>query len=73
MACDLALRFMGGCLPDFTGWSGHPSIAAISISLGNGAMGQKRSCLLDRSFSVRETWIGVTETGSLANDIPPCS
>ncbi len=33
-ACDLALRLMGGCLPDFAGWSGYPSIAALSISPG---------------------------------------
>src|ERR1700730_12023399 len=33
-ACDLALRPIGGRLPDFAGWSGYPSIAALSINPG---------------------------------------
>ena len=28
---QVALRLLGGCLPDFAGWSGYPSIAAFSI------------------------------------------
>jgi hypothetical protein len=31
MACDFALRLVGGCLPDFAGWSGYPPIAALAI------------------------------------------
>jgi hypothetical protein len=38
-AYDLALRLMYGCLPDFAGWSGYPSIAALSINLGIDVMG----------------------------------
>jgi hypothetical protein len=40
-ACDVALRLMGGCLPDFSGWSGYPSIAARSISRRIDVMGQQ--------------------------------
>ena len=29
---DFALRLAGGCHPDFSGWSGCPSIAALSIN-----------------------------------------
>jgi hypothetical protein len=39
MACDLALRLMGRSLPSFAGWSGYPSIAALSINPGIDAMG----------------------------------
>jgi hypothetical protein len=41
MACDFALRVMGGCLPNFAGWSGYPSMAALSINTEIGVMGQQ--------------------------------
>ena len=31
----------GSCLPDFAGWSGYPSMAALSINPGIDVMGQK--------------------------------
>jgi len=43
--CDLALRLMGGCLPDFAGWARLPPIAALTIDPGIVGMGQKRSLL----------------------------
>jgi hypothetical protein len=33
----------GGCLPDFAGWSGYPSIAALSINPRIDLMGQKQN------------------------------
>ncbi len=47
-ACDLALRLVGGCLSDFAGWSGYPSIAALSINPGIDVMGQKQTARLAR-------------------------
>ena len=44
MACDLSLRLMGRSLPSFAGWSGYPSIAALSINPGIDVMGQADSC-----------------------------
>jgi len=43
MACDLALRLMGGCPPDFAGGPVTLLAAAISINPGNGAMGQEQT------------------------------
>ena len=40
-AFDLALRLVGGCLPDFAGWSGYPPIAALTIDPEIDVMGQK--------------------------------
>jgi hypothetical protein len=40
LACDLSLRLMSGSLPSFAGWSGFPSIAALSINPGIDVMGQ---------------------------------
>jgi hypothetical protein len=34
---------MGGCLPDFAGWSGYPSIAALSINPGIDVMCQEET------------------------------
>ncbi len=42
MPCDFSLRFVGGGLPDFAGWSGYPSIAAFSINPGIDTMGHQR-------------------------------
>jgi hypothetical protein len=39
-ACDLALRLIGGCVPDFAGWSGYPSIAVLSLNPGIDVMCQ---------------------------------
>jgi len=43
MPCDFSLRFVGGGLPDFAGWSGYPSIAAFLINPGIDAMGQQQA------------------------------
>src|SRR6266567_4086532 len=43
MACDLALRLMGRSLRSFAGWSGYPSIAALSINPGIDAMCHERT------------------------------
>ena len=40
MARDFALRLIGGCVPDFAGWSGYPSIAVLSLNPGIDAMCQ---------------------------------
>src|SRR5712691_2033589 len=37
----LALRCMGGCLPDLAGWSGYPSIAAMPSNPGIDVICQK--------------------------------
>jgi|ERR1700730_4573811 hypothetical protein len=43
-ACDLALRLMGGCLPDFAGGSQVPSsMAAMPSPPGIDVMAQKQS------------------------------
>jgi hypothetical protein len=47
MLCDPALRLMGGRLPDFRGWSGYPSTAALSINPGNGVMCTTRDIPID--------------------------
>jgi hypothetical protein len=43
--CDIlrlfTTRLAGGGLPDFAGWSGYPSIAALSINPGIDVMYQK--------------------------------
>jgi hypothetical protein len=44
---------MGGCLPDFAGWSGYPSIAALSINPGIDVMCQVRT---QRGEHARSTW-----------------
>jgi hypothetical protein len=38
----------GGCLPDFAGWSGYPSIPALSINPGIDVMGQQPTCVYHR-------------------------
>jgi hypothetical protein len=40
MARDFALRLIGGCVPDFAGWSGYPSIAVLSLNPGINVMCQ---------------------------------
>jgi hypothetical protein len=40
MARDFALRLIGGCVPDFAGWSGYPSIAVLSLNPGIDVMCQ---------------------------------
>ncbi len=47
-AYDLALRLMGGRLPDFAGRSGHPSIAGLPMNPGIDVMGQKQTARLAR-------------------------
>jgi hypothetical protein len=41
-ACDLARHLVGGCLGDFAGWSGCPSIAALTIDPEIDVMGHER-------------------------------
>jgi hypothetical protein len=41
---------MGGCLPDFVGRSGYPSIAALSINPGIDVMGH------NRTHAARQEW-----------------
>ncbi len=36
---------MGGCLPNFAGWSGYPPIAALTIDPKIGVMGQEPTLL----------------------------
>ena len=43
---------MGGCLPDFAGWSGYPSIAAMPINPGIDMMGQNQKFPISAPFRV---------------------
>jgi hypothetical protein len=53
-ACELALRLMGGCLPDFARWSGYPSIApARSIPGSTWCANSLPSSTLDKRHKVR--------------------
>jgi hypothetical protein len=45
MASDFTLCLVGGCLPDFAGWSGYSPIAALTIDREIDAMGQKEARL----------------------------
>jgi hypothetical protein len=40
MPYDFSPRLVDGGLPDFAGWSGYPSIAALSVKVGIDVMGR---------------------------------
>src|SRR6266481_886050 len=67
MACDLSLRLTGRSLPSFAGWSGYPSIAALSINPWIDANGMDRPCSCPErpTESVR----GLCSTRSTCHDL----
>src|SRR6266849_5452296 len=69
MACDLALRLMGRSLRSFAGWSGYPSIAALSINPGIDAMCHERTW--QNCSVIRIGFARLTPIRSTAEHQPP--
>jgi len=62
-AYDLALRLMGGRLPDFAGRSGHPSIAGLPMIPDRRMQGYSALPALPMRRSYRDSSVGPLSKG----------
>src|SRR6202521_1033026 len=63
MACELSLRLMGRSLPSSAGWSGYPSIAALSMNPGIDAMGHVRTHASQQRVASFDHFVGADKNG----------